>query len=139
MGSRLLLWLLPVAVLGVMVAVTLVPAIRWEPTRPETPVTRSRPVDVRRDRDVRFSNEYLYDSSYETCDALGIDTLARKLRVRPIRASRVARAFAEQNYAAAIRTGPYQGCVDALRDQARHPRGPARRAARRGTPPGRTR
>jgi hypothetical protein len=139
MGSRLLLWLLPVAVLGVMVAVTLVPAISWEPTRPETPVTRSRPVDVRRERDVRITNEYLYDSSYETCDALGIDTLARKLGVRPAPASRVARAFAEQNYAAAIRSGPYQGCVDALRDHAAHPRRPGRSAARPGTPPGRTR
>jgi hypothetical protein len=116
------LWAMPVALLALVAAVVVLPRVTSGAARPPTPVIGSRPVDVRRERDVRFTNEYLYDSSYETCDALKIDTLARKLGVPAARPSVVARAFAERNYATAMRVGPYQGCLDALASHAQEPR-----------------
>jgi hypothetical protein len=119
---RMMLWVLPAALLGLMAAVVVLPrVITTGPTRPPTPVTHSRSLDARRQLDVRYTNEYLYDSSYETCDALGMDTLARKLRVPATRPSVVARAFARQNYATAIRVGPYDGCLDALEGRVENP------------------
>ena len=110
----ILFWALPAALLVLVAAVALLPMLAAGPVRPDSPVTHSRPADVRRERDIRFTNEYLYDSSYETCDALGAHSLARKLGVPVDRASLVARAFARQNYGAALRSGPYEGCLDAL-------------------------
>jgi hypothetical protein len=98
------------------------PRVAPGPTRPPTPVTHTRPVDARRARDIRFTNEYLYDSSYETCEALGIESLARKLGIPPTSPRVVARTFAERNYATAIRAGPYHGCADALVTQLKEAR-----------------
>jgi hypothetical protein len=117
MRRGIVLWLLPAAALALALAVVVVPHVASGPTRPPTPVTRTRPPDLRRQRDVRFTNEYLYDSSYETCEALGIRSLARKLRVPADRPSHVARIFARRNYPPATRSGPYHGCVDALVSQ----------------------
>jgi hypothetical protein len=119
------LWVLPVAVVALVAAVAVLPRVTSGPARPLTPVTRSRPVDARRERDIRFTNEYLYDSSYETCEALGIEALAGKLRVSAADPSVVARAFARRNYATALRVGPYHGCLDALAShrQEEHRRG----------------
>jgi hypothetical protein len=110
-------WIAALAVITLAAAVVVLPRVAPGPVRPPTAVTRTRPPDLRRQRDVRFTNEYLYDSSYETCDALGIRSLARKLGVPAARPARVARAFARQNYPPATRSGPYHGCVDALLDR----------------------
>jgi hypothetical protein len=119
---RKLLWALPVALLGLVAAVVVLPRVAPGPSRPPSPVTRTRPLDLRRHRDVGYTNEYLYDSTYETCEALGIGQLARKLGVRSTSPSRVARAFADQNYASALRVGSYHGCRDALVTQLREAR-----------------
>jgi hypothetical protein len=119
---RPLLWALPVALLALVAAVVVLPRLTPGPSRPPTPVTRTRSLDLRRHRDVRYTNEYLYDSTYETCEAVGITQLARKLGVRSTSPARVARAFANQNYASALRTGPYHGCRDALVTQLREAR-----------------
>jgi hypothetical protein len=110
----LLVWVMPVAVLGLVVAVIVFPRIASGPSRPATPVTRTRPLDLRHHRDVGYTNEYLYDSTYETCEAVGITQLARKLGVPAAPLTRLARAFADQNYTSAVRSGPYHGCLDAL-------------------------
>jgi hypothetical protein len=120
--SRVLLWALPVAILGLVIAIVLLPRVTPGPSRPATPVTRKRPLDLRRHRDVAYTNEYLYDSTYETCEALGITQLAHKLGVCGTSPPRVAKAFAEQNYASALRVGPYHGCLDALLSQLREAR-----------------
>jgi hypothetical protein len=111
---RKLLWALPVAALGLIAAVAGLPRIAPGPTRPPTPVTQTRPLDARRRHDIYYTNEYLYDSTYETCEAVGITELARKLRVPASPVSRIARAFAGENYASALRDGSYHGCLDAL-------------------------
>jgi hypothetical protein len=94
------------------------------PSRPPTPVTKTRPLDARRDRSVD-NNEDLYDSAYETCAGVGIRQLARKLGVPASPVSRIARAFAGENYDSALRDGSYHGCLDALTTQLReeHHRG----------------
>jgi hypothetical protein len=119
---RMLLWALPVALLGLVTAVLVLPRVTPGPSRPTTPVTRTRPLDLRRHRDVGYTNEYLYDSTYETCAALGMIQLAHKLGIRSTSGSRVAKAFAEQNYPSALRVGPYHGCLDALLTQKRQAR-----------------
>jgi len=120
---RMMTWALPAALLALVAAVVVLPrVISTGPTRPPTPITETRSVDARRERDIRFTNEYLYDSSYETCDALGIDTLADRLRVPATHPSALARAYARQNYASAIRVGPYRGCLDALKHRLDDPR-----------------
>jgi hypothetical protein len=125
--NRKLLWALPVAVLGLTAAVALLPRIAPGPTRPPTPVTQTRPLDARRRHDIYYTNEYLYDSTYETCEAVGLRPLAHKLGVPALPASRVARAFAGDNYASAFRNGSYHGCLDALLTELReeHHRGKA--------------
>ena len=115
----LLVWAIPVAALVLVAAVIVLPRIASGPSRPSSPVTRTRPLDTRHRLDVTYTNEYLYDSTYETCDALGADQLARRLGVPTVPLTRIALAFAERNYAAAIRSGPYQGCLDALVDRRR--------------------
>jgi hypothetical protein len=112
--NRKLLWALPVAVLGLIAAVALLPRITPGPSRPPTPVTQTRPLDARHRHDIYYSDEYVYDSTYETCEAVGLKQLARKLGVPELPASRVARAFAGENYASALRNGSYHGCLDAL-------------------------
>jgi hypothetical protein len=112
--NRKLLWALPVALLGLVAAVAVLPQLTSGPTRPPTPVTQTRPLDARRKHDIYYTNEYLYDSTYETCEAVGITQLARKLGVPASPVSRVARAFAGENYASALREGSYHGCLDAL-------------------------
>jgi hypothetical protein len=120
--NRKLLWALPVAVLGLMAAVAVLPQITPGPTRPPTPVTQTRPLDARRRHDIYYTNEYLYDSTYETCEAVGITQLARKLGVPATPASRVASAFAGENYESALRSGSYHGCLDALLTELRQER-----------------
>jgi hypothetical protein len=120
--SRVLLWALAVALVELVTAVVVLPRVTPGPSRPATPVTRKRPLDLRRHRDVADTNEYLYDSTYETCEALGIGQLAHKLGVRGTSPSRVAKAFAEENYASALRVGPYHGCLDALLSHLREAR-----------------
>jgi hypothetical protein len=121
-SRRMMLWFLSAALLGLVAAVVVLPRVVTGPSRPPTPVTDTRSVDGRRERDIRFTNEYLYDSAYETCDALAIDTLADRLRVPATGPSAVARAFARQNFATALRAGPYNGCRDALESHLHDPR-----------------
>jgi hypothetical protein len=113
---------LPVAALVLAAAVILLPRLMPGPQRAASPVTRTRPLDARRHRDIGYTNEYLYDSTYETCEAVGITQLARKLRVPATRLTRIARAFADENYAPSVRAGPYHGCLDALISQRRESR-----------------
>jgi hypothetical protein len=113
-GNRMLRWVLPAALLALVAAVVILPKFASGPTRPPTPVTETRSLEGRRHHDVYYTNEYLYDSTYETCEAVGITQLARKLGVPARPASGVARAFAGENYASALREGSYHGCLDAL-------------------------
>ena len=109
-----LLWVLPAAALVLIAAVAVLPRIAPGPTRRSSPVTKTRPLDARRRHDIAYTNEYLYDSTYETCEAVGLKQLAHKLGVPALPATRVARAFAGENYGAALRDGSYHGCLDAL-------------------------
>jgi hypothetical protein len=118
----LLVLVLPVAALVLVAAVVVLPRITPGPSRAPSPVTRTRPLDQRRHRDIGYTNEYLYDSTYETCEAVGITQLARKLGVPDTRLTRIAKAFADRNYASSIRSGPYHGCLDALIEQRREAR-----------------
>jgi hypothetical protein len=122
---RILRWALPAALLGLVAAVVILPKLASGPSRPPTPVTEKRSLYGRRDHDVYYTNEYLYDSTYETCEAVGITQLARKLGVPASPVSRIARAFAGENYESALRDGSYHGCLDALTTQLReeHHRG----------------
>jgi hypothetical protein len=117
-----LLWVLPVAVLALIVSLAVLPRITSGPTRRPSPVTKTRPLDARRRHDIAYTNEYLYDSTYETCEAVGITQLARKLGVPARPASGVARAFAGENYESALRDGSYHGCLDALLTELREER-----------------
>ncbi len=96
--NRIFVWVMPAALLGLVAAVVVLPKLTSGPSRPSTPVTKTRPLNARRDRNVEDNNE-LYDSAYETCEGLGITQLARKLGVPASPVSRLARAFAADNYA----------------------------------------
>jgi hypothetical protein len=74
--------------------------------------TESRPLGHVRAANVRIENEYLLDSAYETCQARGVDQLARLLHVAP-KAELVARAFA-RHYEPAFRRGAFEGCLSGL-------------------------
>jgi hypothetical protein len=121
LGRRMMRWALAAAMLALVAAVVVLPRVITEPGRRPTPVTEHRSVDGRRELDIRYTNEYLRDSAYETCDALSLETLAARLRVPATGPSAVARAFARQNFAKALRSGPYEGCVDALEDHDEDP------------------
>ena len=118
---RMMRWALAAALLALVAAVVVLPRVITAPGRPSTPVTEYRSVEGRRERDIRYTNEYLRDSAYETCDALSLGTLAARLRVPATGPSAVARAFAQQNFPKALRSGPYEGCVDALRGHRQDP------------------
>jgi hypothetical protein len=82
--------------------------------------TPLRAADGVRARQVRESNEQLFDSGYETCAALGLARLARQYAL-PRRPEAAARAYAGQ-FEPAMRAGTYRGCVKALRESAGNPR-----------------
>lgn len=63
---------------------------------------------------IRDRNAAAYDDAYETCIAAGIASLARRLGVARPTPGSVARAFA-QSWEPAFRSGPYQGCLAALK------------------------
>jgi hypothetical protein len=77
--------------------------------------TATRPLDGVRHDDVRWANQEVYDSAYETCGALGVAGVASRFGVTP-RAVPAARAFAG-GYEQALRPGTYAGCLAALRGQ----------------------
>jgi hypothetical protein len=120
-----LLWVLPAGVLVLIAALAVLPRITHGPTRRPSPVTQIRPLDGRRRHDIAYTNEYLYDSTYETCEAIGLKQLARELDLPALPTSRVARAFADHDYQSALRDGSYHGCLDALNTELReqHHRG----------------
>jgi len=76
------------------------------------PAGTSRPVDGRNLHDAALKNDYLYDSGYETCQALGLRALAR-LVGRPARPGLVAAAFARR-FDPQDRQGPLAGCLKGL-------------------------
>lgn len=86
------------------------------PPRAKRSVPALRAVDAVRARQVRESNEQLFDASYETCAALGLPRLARQYAVPP-RPERAAGAYAAQ-FEPAMRVGTYRGCLKALRERA---------------------
>lgn len=90
-------------------AYLLTPAIH--PARPQTSGT-SRPLDRRNLHDAALKNDYLFDSGYETCQALGLRSLARTFGV-PAVPARVAAAFAHR-FDPQERPGPYTGCYRGL-------------------------
>lgn len=116
---RMLRWVMPAGLLVLVAAVVILPKLASGPSRPPTPVTETRSLEGRRHHDVYYTNEYLYDSTYETCEAVGIRGLARKLGVPARPLPSIARAFARNNYASALRVGAYHGCLDALTTQLR--------------------
>ncbi len=122
--NRMFVWVMPAALLGLVAAVVVAPKLTAGPSRPPTPVTMTRPLDARYHRSVD-DNDDLYDSAYETCEAVGIRQLARKLAVPASPVSRLARAFAADNYASALRDSAYHACRDALLTELReeHRRG----------------
>jgi len=115
---------------GRLVAVTVVVALvllaggaLTELLRPR--IAQRSPETVRaahgvRARQVRESNQQLFDTSYETCAALGVARLARQYALAPS-PDAAARAYAAQ-FEPAMRVGTYRGCVKALRESARSPR-----------------
>jgi hypothetical protein len=115
---------MPTALLGLVAAVVVLPKLTGGPSRPPTPVTKTRPLNARHHRSVE-DNDELYDSAYEACEGLGIRPLARKLGVPASPVPRLARAFAAENYASALRDGSYHACLDALLTEPReeHRRG----------------
>ena len=84
------------------------------PTRRASPV--AAPLDRTHARDVAIKTDYLYDSGYETCEALGLQVLARRLGTAA-RPATVARAFAHR-FDPSIRSGPRAGCYKSLTEPA---------------------
>lgn len=72
----------------------------------------SRPLDRRNAHDAALKNDYLYDSGYETCQALGLPALARLVHL-PADPERVAAAFALR-FDPQDRAGPRAGCLKGL-------------------------
>jgi hypothetical protein len=72
----------------------------------------SRSLDGRNLHDAALKNDYLYDSGYETCQALGLRALARLEHV-PANPRLAASAFA-QRFDPQIRPGPHAGCLQGL-------------------------
>src|SRR5213593_3487251 len=64
--------------------------------------------------EVRERNDASYDDAYETCLAAGISSLAHRLQIIHATPRTVARAFAA-GWDPAFRSGPYRGCLAALR------------------------
>jgi hypothetical protein len=122
--NRMFVWVMPAALLGLVAAVVVAPKLTTGPSRPPTPVAKTRSLDARYHRSV-YNNDDLYDSAYETCEGLGIRRLARNLGVPASPVSRLAKAFAAENYASALRDGTYHACLDALLTELReeHRRG----------------
>lgn len=80
-----------------------------------TRIDRSAKVGVGvRTSHIRERSEAAYDDAYETCLAAGIASLARRLEVPDPTPRTVARAFAS-GWDPAFRSGPYRGCLAALR------------------------
>ena len=80
-----------------------------------TYVDRSAHVGVGvRATQIRERNDAAFDDAYETCLAAGFDSLARRLQVVNPTPRSVARAFAS-GWDPAFRSGPYSGCLAALR------------------------
>ena len=90
-------------------AYLLTPALH--PMRPQ-PSGTSRSLDRRNLHDAALKNDYLFDDGYETCQALGLRSLARTFGV-PATPSRAAAAFAHR-FDAQDRAGPYAGCLKGL-------------------------
>ena len=82
---------------------------------PATRIDRSAHVGVGvRATQIRQRNDAAFDDAYETCLAAGFDSLARRLQVVNPTPRSVARAFAS-GWDPAFRSGPYSGCLAALR------------------------
>jgi hypothetical protein len=101
---------------GLITAAVLSLAVNvWSPSDKHSADAGVHPRGAVRAADVRHKSEDLYDTSYETCAALGFDRLATAFR-----GARLPRAVARK-YAAghdpAVRASAYQGCLHALRDE----------------------
>jgi hypothetical protein len=83
--------------------------------------TMNPAANARRQAQIRWHEDDDYDSSLETCLAVGLRPLAERLGVTPTPLA-VARAYAH-HFMPALRAAPYHGCLDALRE---HPLRPPR-------------
>ena len=111
---------------GIVVCAGLLLAVNlWPPGDDRTASAGVRPRGDVRAADIKGKSEDLYDTSYETCAALGLERLrAASRRTKGPRAA--ARTWAA-GHEAAVRPSAYQGCLHALRDEMAAIRPTARR------------